>query len=146
MADMTKEDRAEILALAAKVEGPLALSQGDLFEIARALRAYAAQGEAVAVAWQWAGYSIAEGQRTSWYLVGYGDQAAWEDQAAKHPESCYVVKRPLFLASPPPARSYEEGVKRLKDAIEGECDGLAISDATARAILDYVATGEEPAS
>lgn len=29
-------------------------------------------------------------------------------------------------------------LERLKDAIEGECDGLAITDEQAKAILDYV--------
>ena len=33
-------------------------------------------------------------------------------------------------------------IERLKAAIEGECDGLAITDAHARAILTYVDEGE----
>lgn len=32
----------------------------------------------------------------------------------------------------------DEQIERLKDAIEGECDGLSIDDAHARAILEYV--------
>lgn len=34
-------------------------------------------------------------------------------------------------------------VERLKAAIEGECDGLAITDAHAKAILEYVDAAEK---
>lgn len=36
------------------------------------------------------------------------------------------------------AEAYSARVKRLQDAIEGECDGLAITADHARAILQYV--------
>lgn len=47
---------------------------------------------------------------------------------------------------PPATRSYEEGerIERLKAAIEGECDGLAIDDASAKVILAYLDTGDGP--
>lgn len=32
----------------------------------------------------------------------------------------------------------DDMVQRMKDAVEGECDGLAIDDNQAKAILDYV--------
>ena len=35
-------------------------------------------------------------------------------------------------------------IKALKDAIEGECDGLGITDETAKAILDYVLPSGQP--
>ncbi len=41
-------------------------------------------------------------------------------------------------AAPAPVALSEERVQRLKAAIEGECDGLAITDDHARAILAYV--------
>jgi hypothetical protein len=34
-------------------------------------------------------------------------------------------------------------IERLKEAVEGECDGLALTDDHARAILEYVLQGEQ---
>lgn len=39
----------------------------------------------------------------------------------------------------------EESVSRLIDAIEGECEGLAISEEQALSILNYVVTGKDAA-
>lgn len=38
----------------------------------------------------------------------------------------------------------DDMIERLKDAVEGECEGLAISDDQARTILKYAVLGEEP--
>lgn len=43
-----------------------------------------------------------------------------------------------------PAAQPTERERRLMDAIEGECDGLAISMETAREVLRYVDTGLPP--
>lgn len=42
------------------------------------------------------------------------------------------------------APSIDVQIERLKEAIEGECDGLAIDDASAKIILAYVDTGDVP--
>lgn len=55
---------------------------------------------------------------------------------------------PICLTCNPLASSVRvagEEVERLQDAIEGECDGLAITEAQAKAILDHVALIEPSA-
>lgn len=59
-----------------------------------------------------------------------GQWAAW--QAARSGQAA--------SGSQENARS-DEHVRRLQDAIEGECDGLAIDEHHARAILEYVLGG-----
>lgn len=55
----------------------------------------------------------------------------WEASAPAAP--------PLTLPAEPSDR-----IERLKDAIEGECDGLVITDAHAKAILEYVDGAASP--
>lgn len=51
----------------------------------------------------------------------------------------------LTAAPSPPRAADDERLQRLRDAIEGECNGLAINDETARKILAYLSPADHPA-
>lgn len=58
------------------------------------------------------------------------------------------VKRPLYLSPPDVSALAEqklkgpEAIRRLQDAVEGECEGLAIDEKQARSILRYILAKE----
>jgi len=67
----------------------------------------------------------------------------------RSPESAVRRTRPGTTAPPEAvSQGIPQGVEarlieRLKEAVEGECDGLALTDDHARAILEYVLQGEQ---
>jgi len=54
------------------------------------------------------------------------------------PESATTEKSSAVLAAPQAQARAQARIERLKAAIEGECDGLAITDERAAAVLSYV--------
>lgn len=54
------------------------------------------------------------------------------------------LQEALYLHTKNAATHKQNAVERLKAAIEGECDGLAITDEQAESILAYVGRKEQP--
>jgi len=73
---------------------------------------------------------------------------AWHNEQAADGSPTEATKLRAALSASNPAKEGGEAgvVERLKDAIEGECDGLAISDEQAAAILAHVALPEATAA
>lgn len=76
---------------------------------------------------------------------GYGYHSG-EEAAYRH-ASIEATKRALAsLSLPPPGEGAStELINRLQDAVEGECEGLAIDEDQARAILEHVGYLSTPA-
>ncbi len=70
-------------------------------------------------------------------LMAYGEDE-WPARAIKPPS-------PVDGKDKVEGADLAERIDRLMAAVEGECDGLAIDDQQARAILYHVDTGEDPA-
>jgi len=84
-----------------------------------------------------------DGWRTSAWGEGMYADAWWKSPTHWMPLPAPPTEARISAAiEPAPA---DVAIERLKVAIEGECEGLAIDDATARVILEYVATGNVPA-
>lgn len=67
-------------------------------------------------------------QTAVWEFMSAGTEHAWQGWLAARSAPAVAEKVPLT----------EERIRKLQDAIEGECDGLAIGPEHARAILEWV--------
>ena len=73
----------------------------------------------------------------NYWEIHRDDEMGWRDREGWAP----LYARPIPPAPSVPDRKMM--TERMKWAIEGECDGLAIDDDRAAAILDYVMTAPE---
>lgn len=106
------------------------------------------------------------GGEPTWEMLKAGQEALFEEAPDwtidQREELAASVFKAMTLATPSPqeptvaqaalqgaiyeakmSSSYRIGCRRLKAAVEGECDGMALTDQQAGAILEYISGWEE---